>query len=201
MGRPAAKELLPHPRTGRPLIQEVLGNVARWNLPATVVVREDKLELIQFLKSWSSAHEKPGVDVLKVPPTQEWPHTVLQSMTHWATFNLLYLPDSEFAPMTIGPHLLAQLATVDCSFAAFDVTDPQNWGMVQTINPSHFKIADKPKDFENGFAWGLIAFRQSVGEALFRTILAANQSGQWEVVDFTHSRLELTAFTDLTRSQ
>jgi dTDP-glucose pyrophosphorylase len=199
MGRPAAKELLPHPRTGRPLMHEVLESLAHQELPAVVLVRHDKPELIDFVESWQHSHPDQPVELLKVNPTVEWPQTVLLSAPAWTELNALYLPDTEFEPADMLKTLFAQLASADCAFAGHRVEDPSHWGLVQFAVDS-FKIADKPKDVENcNWAWGLIAFRQKAGERLFGAILTANQTEEWQDVALKGARLELTDFKDLTR--
>lgn len=196
-GAPLSKEMLPHPGTGRPLIEEVLRRLAQFKLRAHVIVRKEKTNLIEFLTHFEN------VDVQLVDATQEWPDSVLRSKDFWAEENLLYLPDSEFAPLEMIDSLFEALTQYAVAFAGFAVEDPTQWGLVR-FHDHGFEIADKPQDSKTpsapAWAWGLIAFRKDIGGELFAKILLSNQQKDWQRLGVSARAFQLEKYSDLTRT-
>jgi bifunctional N-acetylglucosamine-1-phosphate-uridyltransferase/glucosamine-1-phosphate-acetyltransferase GlmU-like protein len=191
MGQPPAKELLPHPQTGRPLIGEALDRIAGQNLRAHVIVRDDKTALLDYLAN------RKTITVQTVKPTAEWPHTVLQSEASWAQHNLLYLPDTDFAPLDIMPRLLA--APTATAWAVHRVPDPEHWGMLK-LSQGDLHVAEKPQDGSGDWAWGMVAFQRSAGRNLFEAMIASGEAtGAWQKLRFSFRLIELESFRDLTR--
>ena len=193
VGSPPAKEMLPHPQTGRPLIGEVLNRLLPWGWAVHVVTRREKTELRDFLSRF------PHVGVQTVNATLEWPDSVLSSKEAWADFNLLYLPDSEWTPVSLLPEMFLALEHHEVVFAGFKVQNPESWGVVR-FESQGITIADKPREFDKiEWAWGSMAFRREVGRELFTRILLANQSGTWQKLSLSVARLEMESYVDLTR--
>lgn len=115
MGSPMSKELLPL-RAGRPLIEAPLEWCADRHWPVLVITRQEKINLIEYLSRRENASDGEGlsaqrpkvrktssspVDTLLVSATKDWPDTLLASGDHWHEWNLVLLPDVDFAPLEI----------------------------------------------------------------------------------------------------
>lgn len=191
VGSPPAKELFPHPTSGKPLIEEALLKAKTVGQPL-VITRPDKTELIEYLKQHS-------VDYYLIDATREWPNTVLLSQPHWLENNLLLLPDTDFLATIILSQLLEGLQTSPVTLGVFPVVDSGNWGMIKS-DEHKLMIADKPRmGFSEMLAWGLIGFKKNVGEKLFSAISESNQDGSWKKTDLDYSVYKLMNFVDLTR--
>lgn len=191
MGSPPAKELLPHPRTGKPMIETALEPFADFR--CVVATRAGKKELID----WCAER---NVETLLIPETREWPDSVLASREAWSEKNLLVLPDTDYQPREIGFQLLESLERVAVSFATFNPPDLQNWGLIEKLE-NNFLISDKPCELRReARAWGLIAFRKEIGVSLFSRISEANRDKEWKTIQEPCKLHVLQSFLDLTRS-
>jgi bifunctional N-acetylglucosamine-1-phosphate-uridyltransferase/glucosamine-1-phosphate-acetyltransferase GlmU-like protein len=196
VGSLESKELLISPTTQKPLIDFSLSLAQKSNATPVVITRLKKRNLIEYL-------EEKKIQALIVDETKEWADTVLKSKAHWKKFNLLILPDSEFAPLSLIEDMFKQLETKDFVFATFKVEDVTKWGIYHPINENSFSIAEKPHNsfHEQDLAWGLIAFRDTHGEELFSKILESHDDHQYKILNATSSTLYLNHFIDLTRGE
>lgn len=200
MGSPPAKELLPHPRTGKPMIETAMEPFAGFR--RVIATRPDKKELI----AWCALR---NIETLLIPETREWPDSVLASREVWSEKNLLVLPDTDYQPREIPFQLLESLDRVEVAFATFNPPDLQNWGLIEK-SENGFLISDKPcelrdcgigKDDDLGTrAWGLIAFRKEIGVSLFSKISEANRDKQWKTISEPCELHSLQDFSDMTRA-
>ncbi|MEQ1879036.1 MAG: hypothetical protein ABL958_20520, partial [Bdellovibrionia bacterium] len=163
--------------------------------PATVLARAEKRGLLEYLGA------QAGVDVLVIPPTREWPETLLRSQDRWAEHNLVLLPDTEFEPGRTEETVVWNLSRgFSLVFATFEVSDPKTWGMVIT-GAEQTLIAEKPATKRDGFqAWGMIGFQKNAGHQLFTSLLESCFDHDWKSLPFNSKTVELTSFRDLTRS-
>lgn len=193
VGSPPAKELLPDPKTGEPLILWSLKEVDKRSWRAVVIVREEKLELINWLKQTSHT-------IHIVPPTKEWPDTILKSEEHWTEKNLLLLPDTRFGPVNTIDKLVEQLSEVSASFATFSASNYSTWGVLQKTENS-YRLCEKPQEsnFSEVQAWGLIAFQKQVGSLLFQNMLRSTLEHNWYSLPFKINTVPLDSFRDITR--
>lgn len=195
-----AKELLPHPVTQSPLIEECLNKVQDLNAKVSVIVRKNKTPLIQFLEVYRTRHPM-DLNITELASTKEWPDTLLQRQSCWSELNFLILPDTEFQPQSILQRMLLMMSdSVDVVFATWNVDDYQNWGMVKVYD-GKVEIADKPRLEKQGSqAWGIILFRKKIGEIVFQNILESLLSaGAWKSLNVSAATIKLDYFFDLTR--
>ncbi len=166
MGSPLAKEILPL-RAKRPLIEAPLEWCADRHWPALVITRQEKTNLIEYL-SWRNKtlvgerHFSPRVDDLRtntssvdtliVGATQDWPDTLLASRDHWHEWNLVLLPDVDFAPLEILDQIAEQMGRLSplpnqLIVASHDIGLDENarrgWGFLLPTSKG-VMIAEKP---------------------------------------------------------
>jgi UTP-glucose-1-phosphate uridylyltransferase len=192
-----AKELLPDPVDGRPLICYAIDGVIKAGIYEKIVIilRTEKVELKERLEALY-----PGrlTYVIFDEPNKEWPHSVLASQAHWsAAGNLLILPDTRFEPkdeviaklptMLTRPHVIA---------FALHVIDPAECSKFGIVEPYGF-TAEKPEASSSKTAWGLIAFKPNDGVRLFN---AYSNRGEWFNLGYYYS-MNLEYFKDITREK
>jgi hypothetical protein len=77
------------------------------------------------------------------------------------------------------------------------------WGFFRRNLESEFSLVEKPQaifDFDpETRAWGLLAFRRSLGKALFEAQLASTFDHSWKTIKARMLFSELTYFQDVTR--
>lgn len=191
VGSPPAKELFPHPQTGKPLIEEALLKAKTVGAPL-VITRSDKTALIDYLVEQNVEHQL-------IDATREWSNTVLASEPYWLENNLLLLPDTDFTPLSILPNLIEGLKNHPVTLGVFPVQDASSWGMIKG-DEKKLMIADKPRmGFSHIQAWGLIGFKKDVGVKLFSALAESNVDGSWKKTDLDFKTYKLANFVDLTR--
>ena len=197
VGSPAAKELLPDPVLGEPMILWSLRLCWQNGWLPVVISRQDKEGLNRYLQDLAQP-----LKILKISPSREWPDTVLQSSHSWAAKNLLLLPDTRFAPTSILPALVDALDENDLVWATFMQKTLDSWGVVGRDRDGYFhceKPRTIPNELQSALAWGVIGFRQSAGRATFKALLDSTLSHQWFRLPFRETCLPLEHFRDLTR--
>lgn len=225
VGRPESKEMLKRPGShvlgfsgasfsGSPLIEEPIRRA--WDAGAAVLVitREEKKSLIRYLEDLKA--ESPGreLQVQLVPPTKDWPDTLLASAPYWRKWNCVVLPDTEYEPRDMLSHI-SNLALSNFNLSDFNLSDfnlivaqhqVQNlstWGVIQLANDS-VRLCEKPQSTaglsHSDFAWGLYAFKKELGEKLLRLQSESSQDHQWkELKGVKAKELRLKSFMDLGR--
>lgn len=212
VGRPLAKEMLPHPKTGNPLIVTSLEVAKNFNYSYHLITREEKTNLIAFVKAYCEKHSIP-LTIQEISPKGEWPQTVLSSSDFWHEKNILILPDSEFSPLNSVLRIEDSLNSNEIVLATFKVDDPKNWGCVRNISEATFEICEKPQEpsldsiqiniskseEEQFLAWGLIGFKNEIGKELFQNLEDSNKSHLWKRLNFKCKKVTLDLYIDLTR--
>jgi hypothetical protein len=195
VGSPEAKELMLGPQ-GRPLIDSALEQAAVRSWPVHVITRKEKRSLIQYLQSKNDIE----ISIQVIEPSREWPDTLFKSKPFWRERNLLCLPDTQYAPLSIWDRLAssqAPLAAAVFSPPAFD-----KWGVLRKADSNRLEICEKPQDQrEQMRAWGLLSFTKAIGEALFSAQLESTFDHQWKSLTIESEFFELDAFEDLTRAR
>lgn len=206
VGRPESKEMLPRPQSahlpGEPLIALALKLAKENRAHAHVLLRQEKVGLCRYLESWPNYQ----VTVQKVSLTHEWPDTLLASKNHWGEFNVVVLPDSDFAPLHIVSDLFRGLELgSDTVFATFAAEDLHSWGAVKggegfLHEGSVFRHCEKPMgQFTGAKAWGLFGFRREFGEVLLNQMLKSTFDHRWRDVPGRTACINLDYYMDLTR--
>lgn len=215
MGGTPAKELLKHPKSQNNFLQEAMSRhktLSYQMLPAHfhVISRVDKTALNDFVLNLKNENMDDNLTLQTIAPSKEWPDSVRQSAPYWNEWNLLLLPDADYAPLITTPLLkcLMDDQSVDLYFFTFAPENPAEWGVIKCVGGQFF-IADKPKEtrgptHQSGqiSAWGLILFRKSIGQELFSTILESNQDRLWKPLSIPAYKIKcvsIQSFTDLTR--
>jgi hypothetical protein len=193
---------------GKPLIQLSLQLAAESHARPHVMTRVEKKSLIQYL-------HKADVSTQIVTPTREWPETLLQSREFWGEYNVVCLPDSEFAPLAVVDEMYALLeSSADIVFATFQPSaggDFSSWGVLGASSQGYVHC-EKPTHIPAGVdvqAWGLFGFRRQFGVPLLQQMLDSTFDHQWRplleagetgaVGTARVSVLSLQRFNDLTR--
>lgn len=204
VGSPEAKELLPHPNTGLPLIEKSLNLAKENNWDVHVITRKEKQSLIEFLKNYGKK-KNLNIEIQIVDKTKEWPDSILKSENYWHQKNIFILPDTEWNPMNAPVKLLEEInADSKIALGVFHVDDLSTWGAVSYKSEKVF-FCEKPqevfkREYNSTKAWGLIAFDKSAGKLLFELLLESTFDHQWKVgPEIQYSIIELNSFFDLTR--
>lgn len=196
VGQPAAKELLPGP-DGLPMIEYSLE--LSWQLGATpvVITRKQKTTLIDYLKEHQK-FQNCGRLVL-IENSKEWPESLLLAESEWAEKNLLLLPDVTWQPENILHELVAALQDVDLAVATHKVKDPSLWGVVEQQGDT-IVFKEKVSADSAALAWGILAFRKSVGRKVFESQLQSTLLRQpVRCSNISAAEFPLTEFEDITR--
>lgn len=167
--------------TGKPIIEWCLNLFSRSQY--LLIIREGKQDLIDYCI-------KNGLLFIVVPPTKEWPDTILQSADYWDTRNLLLLPDTRFEPSFNAKLVPYSLMHNKLVLGIHEVDNISKWGAVKGNS-----LAEKPDDISPGEAWGFIGFKEEVGRELFSNFLA---KGQWMSYNGIY-KIKLDSFKDITR--
>jgi hypothetical protein len=224
MGQPPAKELLPL-RAGRPLIEQpfLWARARSWS--CHVISRQQKTALNEYAKLYGATVQiiEPGVTL---DPPDEWPHTVLASEPYWSMWNLLVLPDTDYAPTDVWDRMFAQVATgkgaaptgnvspdvdsLSLVVATHLVSDLSQWGFVHTaatvassVSTASTVVGEKiATGFGGGRAWGLLLFHRRVGRELFQGFIESHRRKEPVALSIPNDRVsevQLEFFKDLTR--
>ena len=195
VGSPNSKELLPHPVTGKPLIEASLNLANERQWPVLVITREEKTELIAYLKNFEF------VQIMTIKPSKEWPDSLLASQPKWHLKNILLLPDTEWEKTKVLDLIDDELTYHQVALGVFTTDDYTPWGVVNTQS-DFYHFCEKPQDahqFAHLKAWGLIGFQKNIGEKLFEKLLTSTLNHQWQQLELKPSFIELDYFKDLTR--
>jgi len=163
-----------------------------------VITREDKIELIDYLKN------KKDISTLIIKASKEWPETLLKVADSFGQQNLLYLPDTRFQPIAIVVKMLEELEHFPLVLAAFSPPDLDKFGCFLINNQNH-RLFEKPaadyiqKHAHQLMAWGLLAFRGEIGLELFEKLLSSTLNKREEICSFTFKYHLLDEFKDLSR--
>jgi len=207
-GTGAAKELLPRPTgtylAGEPMINLALQCAQQLSAHVHVVTRAEKTQLIDYIsnsnliyKNDSTAQTSREIGLQIVQPTREWPDTILQARAHWREFNLVVLPDTDFAPVVVLEEMHRRLQSASVVFATFSADDYKTWGVV---DPNGMRHCEKPLVWPTGAcAWGLFGFRRAAGEKLLQNLLQSTLDHEWRPLPEDTQFLQLESFKDLTR--
>jgi bifunctional N-acetylglucosamine-1-phosphate-uridyltransferase/glucosamine-1-phosphate-acetyltransferase GlmU-like protein len=193
VGSPAAKELFLDPQTGKPLIDFAIQAALKHGFQPVVVLRKDKLALHEYLLG------QPGIEIVLIEGSREWPDTVLQSAANWRERNFMLLPDTRFAPISILPEMNEYLETGDLAFASFAIASARSWGVLQIRDQSSIRGCEKPQTDEPLRAWGVLGFGKEVGERFFKALLKSTLDHEWYALEMKAREWTLDFFTDLTR--
>lgn len=195
VGSPPAKELMPHPQTGRPLMTEALLKVEKFGARPLVITREQKTELNQFLQKVKA----PSIVLQEM--TREWPETILKTEAYWRTWNFVLLPDTVYEPQSAMQMMWDKisLSRVQAMFATFPVDDFSTWGAVKTDRP--FALCEKAQGNlgRSWRAWGIFAFHRSIGKELLQKMLASTFDHEIKDLPFELDFVTLSSFDDITR--
>lgn len=188
-----SKELLPDPLSGQPLIEKHLVVAKSLGAPVHIITRTEKHDLIDYLER-KKPHQQICIQLIE--SSKEWPDTVLKAKEFFIEKNILILPDTVFSPLSVVSEMTEALQQVDVVYATHQVDDPQNWGIL-----SGQELWEKPTDPHFGMtAWGLIAFRRSVGEQVFEAHLQSTLRKTKARLIYSRFEIRLLGFKDLTRS-
>lgn len=199
VGSPPAKELLPHPRTQKPLIDTCLDLAVQTGWPLVLITRPEKKILMDYV---SSQEKKYGLSVhwVLIKSSREWPESILTSRPQWGEKNLLILPDTEWNPASASIDMVKHLDHYDVCHGTFECSDLRTWGAVE-ISAQRIRVCEKPQGEVQGFkAWGLIAFKKSIGKILFESLLESTFDHKIKTLPCSGSQIVLESFKDLTRS-
>lgn len=180
-----------------PLIEWSLGMAERLKMQAVLVVREEKVDLLEYLQN-------RDVDTVVISSSQEWPESILKAKDRWADYNLVLLPDTRFAPADVLFKMRDDLrGPYDLSFACHPVKSFATWGVVAE-HEDCFWEAEKPQKMISlssvvYHAWGVFGFSQRVGSELLSGMLASCFDHEWRRLPQQVSIHQLWAFEDLTR--
>lgn len=190
--------MLPHPQTGEPLIEKALRCAHQNQWPLVLITRPEKKNLIDYV---IKRQKNLGFEChwVLVNTTREWPESILAAQNFWGDSNLLILPDTDWNPHAVEVQVLAGLKDADVSYGLFHVEDSSTWGTVK-IEPRQISVWEKPLKAEPGYrAWGLLAFRRSVGRPIFNALLESTLTREPRQIPLKSSWTDLSSFEDLTR--
>ncbi len=167
-----AKELLPGP-DGKPMIDWIITKAISYGIPVHVHTRLAKRDLVDHL---IDKYSREQVTVYLGEPTS-MEASILPMVDSKTHKNLVMLPDTRFENIDDVLKIFKHTQGWDAMYGTHQVTDPENWGMINKDG----RITDKPTNWKHGNeAWGVM----TMGHALaYPRIL----------------RLPLINFRDLTR--
>jgi hypothetical protein len=198
MGSPPAKELLPSPLDGRPLIDFSLDCARSAGAQPVIITRNDKQALIDAFR------ETGATQLVTLAASREWPDSPLQAEAHWGDLNIVLLPDTRFTPENICREMYQTLEEeADIVFAVFAPGALSTWGAVRE-EEGRFFVCEKPRDAScdsRTFAWGIFGFRREFGVPLLQAMLTSNADHGWKELQGRVRLLELHTFEDLTRGK
>jgi len=163
-----SKELIIDPGTNQPLIQWHLDICKKYNIEPLVIVRKEKIELIEYCK-------QQNVQYVVIEPEGEWPNTILKAKDHWGDANILLLPDTRWSDENVLVNIKKSLQNhKSFAIAKHWVTDGDKWGMLRNSD-GYDIIMEKSPSLRIGWAWGILGFNKKVGENLFSALLCEKQ--------------------------
>jgi dTDP-glucose pyrophosphorylase len=170
--------------TGKPVIQYVLDLCGIYNMTPLIITRSEKIDLIEYVK------DKAEVQIIH--PFGEWPNTILCSQGRWAENNIMILPDTRFSPTTVIADMKYQLR-MGCQsvIAIHEIDEPSKWCVVED-----YHLVEKSQTTTSKNAMGLIGFKRSEGNNLFKTL---NKRGEYFRLLNT-GFVKLETFKDITRT-
>jgi UTP-glucose-1-phosphate uridylyltransferase len=198
-GEPPAKELLPlrENSENKILIEEPLRWCQQRNWPCLVIIRKNKTVLIDYLQNYH-----PKVQIQLIESSKDWQDTLLQSQNHWASHNLVLLPDVEFNPLTILDQMISEWSDQDVIAATHNVTDVNNWGFILKKSNEEFSVFEKPPALlKHPHAWGIFGFKKDIGQTLLEAQMKSHVTHQEIPLKGKISTFSLESFKDLTRSK
>lgn len=204
VGSPNAKEVMLF--QGEPMIERALRACALRQLSVHLLTRQEKVALTSYIDR-RDCQDGLELEVQLIEATSEWPETILRSQAHWATWNILILPDLVYSPDSVLDTLLEKIAKIEPAvlFAGRVVNSPESWGCVR-LNQGGYEIVEKPNAGQEMartglWAWGLICFHKDFGRELFSALLVSNRDHQWKKIHAEVYLIELEAMEDITRTK
>lgn len=201
VGSPESKELLSDEQ-GRPLIQWGLDQAFLRTWPVHVIVRSEKKSLIQYLEKQKTnlgAHSEL-LTWQEIEASEEWPDTLLQSQKSWHEKNLVWLPDTRFAPVAALDSLASALIDHLHAYGVFRVHESKTWGILSDDIYLSEKCELQISHELDFCAWGVLAFRKSIGEKLLNLHLQSTLEQRTVSFDWgAPAKIQLDWFQDLTR--
>lgn len=195
VGSPPAKELFIDQESGEPLIQYSLRCAALCAAAPLVIVRKDKLELIDYLR-------EKGIEMQLIERSEEWPDTLLQSEALWAEHNVVILPDSKFEPREVAKEMFEYMARGSrLVFAKFSPPEFNTWGCIGRQG-TRWCSCEKPaqvEEIDDLIAWGLFGFARGEGMELLSSMLRTTRTHRWEALACVPALVPLQSFVDCTR--
>lgn len=195
VGSPLAKELIPHPKTGLPLIQNAINQALKLDGQIHVITRAEKKPLIDYLSPI------PNCQIQVIEPSKEWPDSILKSEPFWNERNILILPDTQWSPEHSILEINQLLEHSPIAAGIFNVKNPSSWGIIDTKSPT-YKLCEKiqlHQANEEYWAWGILGFKKEIGIPLFEAILQSTFEHQWIDLKLPYSTHKMDSFEDLTR--
>lgn len=191
MSSSEAKELLYLNGENVPCINYSLDLCNKYNLKPVVISRPEKKEFNKYIEDWG------GCTLLMHTPAkgEEWPDTVLASLSEWEYKNVLILPDTRFTPTEAVYQIVENLAYHSVDAATHSVSDGSKWGTLSIEEDGYSTILEKPKNTTHALAWGLLGWRKDEGRMLFEGISKEKKYSQYYI-----NNIPLTSFKDITRS-
>lgn len=176
---------------GRPLIEWGLEQARIREWPVHVILRQEKSNLIEFLKNYSY-----NISYQCVPETKDWPESLMLSEPYWHQKNIVWLPDTRFEPLEALDVINYQLESRKIVYGVFAVENSMMWGVVNEVKNS---ICEKCQISGPQKAWGLMGFFKSSGKELFEAHLKSTLQKKEVSVSEKILTVELEKFADLTR--
>lgn len=197
MGAPPAKELLPDPISGQPLIEYSLEIAKDCGASPLIISREDKTALTEYFANREE-------ELLRILASREWADSLLQSEKHWLETNLVLLPDTRFDPPDAALRLFRLLEQgAKSAFAIFSAPSFETWGVLAEDSSGAWSICEKPRSVPMGWdgnAWGFFGFRAEYGREILEACLRSGEQNTWMPLSHAPFLIELKCFIDLTRA-
>ena len=213
VGSPPAKELLINPLTQRPLIEFAFSIAEELNVEAHVISRTEKTLLNHYL-----AHR--GVSYQAIASSRDWPESLVLSCDFWSEYNVVLLPDTEFAPISVVKEIFdllefKQNSSVFATFHHVPFAALNTWGCVwkegemafgwEKPNLSSFP---DPSSTDRSITsipsikpWGVFGFSKNVGVELLTNMLDSSQGKHAYRLPHKTQFIDLDSFSDLTRQK
>jgi UTP-glucose-1-phosphate uridylyltransferase len=197
VGRPPAKELLPHPEVkSKSYIEVSIEICEEFHMSPLIISRKDKEVLNQFV-----LHRLGPSNLVTLSESEEWTDSVNQSGEFWGDKNLLLLPDVSFSPRNVIDQILMALDhnEIVLGIHTIDPATSPLWGVVDKIKGT---VREKPTSEETfqSTAWGLMGFRGSKAAKQFWLDYHHSYKEQRAVeLPTPFAFMDLDSFVDLTR--
>ncbi len=210
VGSPPAKELLLREDTKKPLIQYALDMASKFNFVSTVISRNNKTELNDYIYSLD-AFDNDKIELCGINSSKDWQDSILKSQSYWGDFNIVILPDISWDPeLTVGfiKEKAQEGADLVLATHLIDKSEINQWGVIceNTNEPNNLFWCEKPNDIPPDLqmigAWGIFGFHKKIGKSLLQSILESQDSKRFFQANqngISTARLTLTHFKDWTR--